>query len=282
MLSGVIVTDRISCSPTRWFKFRAVAVFLMFGIFAVMFYRDASTGYRKKNMAFFMHAAFQQASRDFERMNAAGSLTPARWERYASSQTVALPEDPTVLPQGVKTPLPWPEILMDYDRMKDLDWLKLWLEYSGNRQLESKPAEHAYDARKILEQWVVCWICAGLSVLAALFYMRTSVRRIEADRSGVRSADGRRVPYADMRIMDLRKWPSKGLAFIDYEGESGKGRLRIDGLTYGGFRPEDGEPAELLMRLIRESFSGEILEYEIALGPDKPAGGAGQDTAGSS
>jgi hypothetical protein len=62
-------------------------------------------------------------------------------------------------------------------------------------------------------------------------------------------------------MLDLRKWETKGLAFIDYDGPSGKGRLRIDGLTYGGFKKEQGEPAERLMRHIRARFSGEVLEY---------------------
>ena len=80
------------------------------------------------------------------------------------------------------------------------------------------------------------------------------------------------MPYADLKILDLRKWETKGLAFIDYDGESGKGRIRIDGLTYGGFKKEDDEPAERLMRHIRSRFSGEILEYAPLVPEDSPAG----------
>ena len=66
---------------------------------------------------------------------------------------------------------------------------------------------------------------------------------------------------SDLKTLDLRKWDTKGIAFIDYEGASGKGRIRIDGLTYGGFKKDNDEPAERLMRLIRSRFSGEIIEY---------------------
>jgi hypothetical protein len=65
----------------------------------------------------------------------------------------------------------------------------------------------------------------------------------------------------------LRKWASKGLAFIDYEDESGQGRIRIDGLTYGGFNLAQDEPAERLMKLIRSKFSGEIVDYAVASEP---------------
>jgi hypothetical protein len=80
---------------------------------------------------------------------------------------------------------------------------------------------------------------------------------------------GKRILYTDLRSLDLRKWETKGLAFIDYDGSSGKGRIRIDGLTYGGFKKEQGEPAEELMRRVRSRFSGEILEY-ASLTADAP------------
>jgi hypothetical protein len=84
---------------------------------------------------------------------------------------------------------------------------------------------------------------------------------------------GAPIPYADLKTLDLRKWETKGLAFIDYDGSSGKGRIRIDGLTYGGFKKDQGEPAERLMKLIRSRFSGEILEYAPLV--ETAAGGEG-------
>ena len=77
----------------------------------------------------------------------------------------------------------------------------------------------------------------------------------------VTDPEGKRIPFTDFKTLDLRKWDTKGLAFIDYDGPSGKGRIRIDGLTYGGFKKENDEPAERLMRRIRSRFSGEIIEY---------------------
>ncbi|HSP43546.1 MAG TPA: hypothetical protein VLO11_11790 [Luteolibacter sp.] len=254
--------DPIVCRPTSWFKFRALVMFAMFAVFAGWFYLDATTGYRKKNQVFYLHKTFETASKEFSKQNENGDLTAEEWKAYAAGQTVAFPEDAEkILPAGVELPMQWPEILHDYERMKPLHWKELWEEYSGEKGLDADAPEQPYPSNKIREQWIVFWICLALALAALFFLLRTMGRSIRADGETLTSASGKRVPYRDLRTLDLRKWDTKGLAFLDYEGESGKGRIRLDGLTYGGFKKEDGEPAERLMRKIRANFSGEILEY---------------------
>ena len=253
--------DSIVCKPTHWFIFRALVMLVMFGGFSAWFYLDASSGYRKKNLVFFLHQTFEHASGEFSRMNNEGNLSPEAWKAHAAQQEVRFPEDASVLPADLKLPMPWPEILHDYERMKPLQWKNLWIEYSGEHGLPASPGEEPYDARKIREQWIGVWVCLALTSVALFFLLRTLGRSIRADAEGVTTQQGRRIPYPDLKTLDLRKWETKGLAFIDYDGPSGKGRVRIDGLTYGGFKKEDDEPAERLMQLIRSRFSGEILEY---------------------
>ena len=260
-------TETIVCKPTPWFLLRALVMLLMFGVFSVLFYIDGSTGYRKKNESFYLYKAFQQANADFAKMNSSGSsaadstLTPEVWKSYAAKQSVAFPADPSVLPSNLKLPMPWPDILQDYDKMKPLQWNILWREYTKERGLNAEPPEEPYDAQKIHEQWVVFGVCLTLSLIAAFYLARTLGRTISADGESVTTQLGRRIPLADLKTLDLRKWDTKGLAFIDFDGTSGKGRIRIDGLTYGGFKKENDEPAERLMRHIRSRFSGEIIEY---------------------
>jgi hypothetical protein len=253
--------ETITCKPTPWFLLRAVVMLLMFGVFAVLFYIDGSTGYRKKNEVFYLHKAFQTANDEFSKMNSGGALTAESWKAHAEKQTVAFPEDRSILPASLTLPMTWPAILHDYEQMKPLQWNILWQKYTGERGLPVDPGEEPYDARKIGEQWIVFGICAALATVAAFFLLRTVRRSISADDEALTTQQGKRVPFADLKKLDLRKWDTKGLAFIDYEGASGKGRIRIDGLTYGGFKKENDEPAEQLMRRIRSHFSGEIIEY---------------------
>ena len=49
----------------------------------------------------------------------------------------------------------------------------------------------------------------------------------------------------------------------------------IDGLTYGGFKAEHGEPAERLIRRLKASFSGELIDFE-----ELPAAAKAGDPAG--
>ena len=255
-------SESIVCRPTRWFLFRALVMLLMFGVFAVLFFKDGSTGYRKANEVFYLRKAFDRAASEFEKMNASGSLTPQRWKNHASSQQVEFPGDPGLFPASLKQPMPWPEILQDHEQMKNLQTAKkLWLEYSKIHGLNAKTVEHPYDASKIAGQWGAFWFCASLTAAAAFILLHTMRRSISVDGEGITNQQGRKIPYGDLKTLDLRKWETKGLAFLDYEGASGKGRIRIDGLTYGGFKEEDGQPAERLMKLVRSRISGEILEY---------------------
>ncbi len=253
--------QQIVCKPTPWFTLRAVAMLAMFGVFAVLFYIDGTTGYRKKNLEYYLDAAFQQANSKFSEMDGKGDLTPEAWREFAEQQTVDFPEDRSILPVDQELPMPWPEILTNYERMKPLQAHLLWQEYSGEQQLSKDPPEKPFDAGKIREQFIVFYICLALTLLTLFFLIRTMLRSIRADDEALVTAQGKRIPYTDMTTLDLRKWETKGIAFVTYDGASGQGRARIDGLTYGGFKKDQDEPAEKLMQKVRSNFSGEIIEY---------------------
>ncbi len=243
----------------------------MFGVFTVWFYYDAAIGYRTKNEVFFMEKAFHRAVADFTRMNADGGLTAEAWAEFASSQEVEYPDE-DVLPRSLERPLPWPDILADYEKVRPLQAHLLWREYTRDMGLNEKVSKEYFTPRKIHEQWVVFWICLALTLVTIFFLTRTLRRSLVADDETLTDATGKRVACDDLTLLDLRKWDTKGIAFVEYQSASGSGRMRLDGLTYGGFREEDGQPAEQLMRHLRERFSGEILEYaEIAPGENTPA-----------
>lgn len=234
---------------------------LMFGIFAVLFYKDGSTGYRKKNEIFYLHRTFKAANDEFAKQNAQNSLTPSAWKQYAENQSVLFPKDHSVLPADLNLEMRWPVVLQDYEKMKPLQWNILWREYSKEHGLDVSPPEEDFPAQKIREQWVVFYICTALAAFAAFVLLRTVRRTLSVDDEAITTQQGKRIPFSDLKVLDLRKWDTKGLAYISYDGASGKGRIRIDGMTYGGFKKENGEPAEQLLKHVRTHFSGEIIEY---------------------
>ena len=269
--------EQIVCKPTPWFTLRACAMLAMFGVFSVLFYIDGTTGYRKKNLTYYTHASFQKASDTFSKMNSEGKLTPDEWKEFAGKQTVSLPEDTSVMPADTKSPLPWPAILADFDKVKPLQPHLLWEEYSKEKELSNDPPEKSFDAGKIREQIIVFYICIGLTLITLFFLIRTMSRSLRADGEALTTVKGKRIPYADMKVLDLRKWDTKGLALIEYDGASGSATARIDGLTYGGFKKENDEPAEQLMRKIRANFSGEIIEYTTVV--ETPGPEAGEESS---
>lgn len=254
-------SEKIICKPTPWFLLRAGVIFAMFSFFSVWFYFDGTTGYRQKNYEFYVHATFKPATDIFAKMNSESPLTEETWREFAANQTVDFPEDRSVLPADLKLPMAWPEELMDFNQVKSLQHNHLWRAYSGKHKYNEEPAEKPYDSEKIQQQIYVCYICVGLSAIALFFLLRTIRRSIIVDDLSLTTADGKNIPFESMRVLDLRKWASKGLAFIEYEAPSGKNRARIDGLTYGGFNHEKNQPAEQLLRRIRSHFTGEIVDY---------------------
>lgn len=257
-------SDRFVCKPTSWLPIRATAIFLLFGTFAWLFYHDGSVGYRRKNAAFCLHQAFKAAAEEFAQQNRTDTLTAGEWKKYASRQTVKLPDDASTLPPELPRPLPWPAILQDFERMKKLQPTLLWTEFTASWQpwkMAVEPPEHYFDARKIREQWIVGGICAVLSLGALFVLVRTLKRSIAVDGEAIYTQSGRRVPFGELIRLDLRKWDTKGIALAYFKGASGSGRIRIDGLIYGGFGKEQGEPAEELLRRIKARFSGELVAY---------------------
>jgi hypothetical protein len=262
--------EKIVCKPTPWFTLRAVAMLAMFSVFAVLFFVDGTTGYREKNLEYYIHSSFEDATKAFSRMNSEGDLTPEEWQEFASGQVVDMPSDPSLLPVGTEMPLPWPAMLTDYKKVKPLQHNILWREYSAKNRMSEKVEEHPFDAGKIRIQIIAFYICLALSLGTLFFLIRTSRRFISADGEALTTAQGRRIPYSDMRTLDLRKWDTKGIALIEYEGSTGRGQARIDGLTYGGFKKEQEQPAEQLMERIRGNFSGEIVEYTTVTPEEAP------------
>lgn len=233
----------------------------MFTFLAAWFFKDAAVGYRQQNEVYVMHRAFVTAAQDYQKRQQAGLLTDAEWREYASRQQVDVGEDPHLLPATVELPLSWPEELRD-SALLAKDQAAAWDSYTGRRQWNRKPPEKWHDAGSIREQWIVAYALSALACGSLFILVRTSRRCMSIEGDTIVTQDGRRVRMTDLSRLDLRKWSAKGLAFAYYPLGAGKeGKIRIDGLTYGGFLKDQGEPAEQFIRVLRTHFTGELIEY---------------------
>jgi hypothetical protein len=259
------MSQRIVCKPTSWFLLRAAAMLLMFGIFAALFYKDGRWGYRDKNYSYHIKRAVERAVAEYGESQ--GSMSPSEWREYASQQRVFVGEpDMTTLPEGTPEDLRWPALLGDEEVMEAgmSNWqAQIFDRYRDEAGLKHDAPEQPYSAKKIFEQWVVFWICLVLFLGALFVLLRTLSRKVVLEGTTFQPAGGRPVDVKDLKRLDLRRWQSKGLAYAWAEdGKGGERRIRIDGLTYGGFREEDGQPAEKLMEKLKAGFSGELIDYE--------------------
>ena len=257
-------SDTVECKPTMWFTGRAVIMALMFLGFGVYFYYDASIGYPQKNLEFFMHKAFVDAGAVFDREVSGKGASAGDWERIVLARTVDFPEGYEI-PSGVnRNAVPWPDILADYSLMSTpgKGWSAAWQSYSGEKHYPIKPVDHPYDASKIFEQWVAGCICLALAMVALFFLVRTRGRKMSLNGKEVTAA-GVVFRVDDIARLDLRRWKLKGLAIATLKPECGGARIRLDGLTYGGFRKEDSpHNAEDFMKALLSLYRGEIVDYE--------------------
>jgi len=247
-----------------WFTGRAVVMALMFLGFGVYFYYDASTGYPEKNLEFFMHKAFVDAGALFDREVNGKGASAEDWKRIVLARTVEFPEGYEI-PSGVnRNAVPWPDVLADYELMSapGKGWSAAWQSYSGEKRYPIKPEDHPYDGSKIFEQWVAGGICMALALAALFFLVRTRSREMALKGEKVTAA-GRVFRVGDIARLDLRRWKLKGLAIATLRPECGGARIRLDGLTYGGFREEDSpHNAEDFMKALLSLYRGEIVDYE--------------------
>lgn len=258
-----LMSEPIVCKPTPWFLLRAAAMIAMFGVFAVLFYVDATTGYRAKNLSHFAWRGVEAAASDFASRQ--DQMTPEQWQDYASQQKFELPEDRSILPEGTPNEIAWPSKLQDFETMKAglANQKTLLFEPSMDELGLTKAApEHEYDAGKIREQWIVFWICLVLTLIGIVILIRTLCRKMVVDGGKFQPAGGKPVQISDLNRLDLRKWNRKGLAFVWAKVGDHERKIRIDGLTYGGFKKENDQPAEMLLNAIKAKFSGEIIDYE--------------------
>lgn len=249
---------RIECKVTKWFVWRALLMLLMFGFFGAYFLYDWKVGYPEKNVIVAHYKAFEEAEEAWTKPE-----NKENWEEFAADKTIPFEEDKSMYPAGTEFGLPWPESLRSKESMQSNSIAELWNEYAGPKMWPSKvnTLEDIKPREKIDEQLWSAGICGVLSGIALFFFLRTRGRSMSVDEEAYYAPGGEKVPFKAMRVIDKRKWATKGLAYITYEDEGGaQKKAKVDGMVYGQFKAEEGAPAEALFQQILANFEGEIVD----------------------
>lgn len=264
MISSARMSDdtKFICKPTKWFKQRALIMFLMFTGLSGWFFYDAAKGYKNENEKLLMYKMFTGAADVYAAKSKEVGFSKESWKSFVSEQAVKI-DEPNLYPTNLINPVKWSPILADASLLEN-GFKDAWKKYTLERKWgeKEKGPEHLHDARMIREQWIFAIALAVLSVLTLFFWLRTLKRSAWVTDEILHYQDGREVKLADLTQLDLRKWGTKGLAYAKYKKADGTdGKLRLDGFTYGGFDKDQNEPAEEFLRRIKSKFTGELIEY---------------------
>lgn len=252
--------------------------FVRFGIviaallgFAVYFFYDGHIGYAKQNEAICSYRAFAKLGSTAAEYSATG------WEAMLSERPLisTIEENGQLLARGEngsRYPLPTgceaarncpPEVL-NHAAM-NRSWSDCWAAYSNRMHYPIKPGDHPHDEGAIREQWYAGTAFSIVGIILLILALRTRQRELSL-RGNTITAAGRSFRISDIECIDLRQWGTgfKGVAYMTVGGK----KIRFDGMTYGGFNKEKGEPAEALMQAILAQYKGDIIEYEKTAAQD--------------
>lgn len=260
--------------------------FLRFGVvllallgFAIFFVYDATVGYYKQNEAYCSYKAFADLGALATKETNAVAWKVAR-ENSPLLPTEQVDGRPAMkvgakwlpLPKDCPGTLACPQEVLSLDNMKS-NWFMCWTAYSGRVGMPQEPKEDGHDAETIFHQWIAASGAFLLFAWGMYFVLRTAKREL-ALRGQEVTAAGMRFAVSDIECIDLRQWGTgfKGVAFFTVKGK----KVRVDGMTYGGFSKEKGEPAEKFMQAVLACYNGDIIEYEQT---ETPGGNTGTTSA---
>ncbi len=249
----------ITCRPTRDTFVRFAIVLAAFFGFGLYFFYDGTIGYRRANEVYFSYQAFARLGKEATQSAPWG----AEMAQKPLIQAEQVGEDWMVegkypLPANCAAAQSTPAEAADYAAMRQ-GWANCWTAYTARMKFPVTPAEHAFDTAAIREQWIAGGVCMVISGIILFFILRTSRRTMSIDGDTITAA-GQQFTVSDISRLDLRQW-GKGYKGVAYATVNGR-KIRLDGMTYGGFAPAAGQPAEAFMQALLARYQGEILEYE--------------------
>ncbi len=261
-------SSSIVCRPTKDTFVRFFIILAAVWGFALYFFYDGSIGYHKKNAAYFSFKAFADGGSDASLLSASEWRNKHQGSLFDTLEGYTYNKDENRMEADGKTyPLPSfasleysserPAEFLDHAIMSTR-WNDAWREFSSRNRYPLKPGDKPYDQATVDEQWIAGGVCVLLGAIILYFIIRTSRRVLALEGTEVKAV-GESFSVSDISRIDLRQWGPgfKGVAFFTVNGK----KLKIDGMTYGGFGSKNEAPAEKFMQALLAIYKGELVEY---------------------
>ncbi len=258
----------IVCRPTKDTFIRFFIILAAVWGFALYFFYDGSIGYHKKNAAYFSFKAFADGGAD------ASLLSTNEWRNKHKDSLFHTVKGYTynrdenrMEADGKSYPLPSsttleyaherPAEFLDH-AMMSTRWNDAWKDFSSRNRYPLKPGDKPYDQATVDEQWIAGGVCLLLGGIILYFIIRTSRRVLSLDGTQVQAV-GKSFSVNEISRIDIRQWGPgfKGVAYFTVDGK----KLKIDGMTYGGFDSKNDAPAEKFMQSLLAIYQGDLIEY---------------------
>ncbi len=221
-----------------------------------------------ENYRLLIYRTFQKAEELFAEYGAQGE---AQWEFITSCQDLAFEQDRMIVPEQYRDEL-WPPILSDYDAFYalakedieqglEINEPYLWKEYTSEMKWSQTPPKEMMKGYKIDEQ--LYFGVGGLLValIGAIYALRMKPRYMAVDQEAYYAPGGKKILFTAIHKIDKRKWETKGLATLFFKEGNETKKAKVDGMVYGQFDKEQGEPAQKLFDVIMANFKGELIEF---------------------
>ena len=257
--------DIVCKATTDTFVRFGIVILAIFG-FSIYFMYDGAIGYRKANEAYFCHQAFAALGKEAEATHDEAAWAEQRKrtpliqaKQEGNDLVVEYNNEIVPIPADCEAAQSCPEEVMSLATIKKDGWNECWKKYSERKGMPYNTAEHPYDTASISHQWIGAAVGLLLTGIGLFFVIRTKRREL-ALRGDRVTAAGKSFSVAEIETIDLRQWGKgfKGVAYFTVKGQ----KIRIDGMTYGGFNPDKGEPAETFMQALLTQYKGDIIDYE--------------------
>lgn len=128
----------------------------------------------------------------------------------------------------------YPRLNEGYEKYRELESAGRADEWKTVSAANGWPAKPQTEPLDIGQQYFFGGVAGAIALGLAGWLILSMGRSVQSDETSIRGPTGKRVAFADVRRIDMKKWDSKGIAVLHYEREGKVGKMIVDDYKYEG------------------------------------------------